>query len=207
MMSSNYEKVSLIDFLEIPASASTGNGSQDEENGEDEEDEVNNPLRNHPIGSWGTGLFECHSNLYPSCFCATFVCGGFWLLGQMAQFTGYARFNLLWFIYCSSLVASIILFATGDPLFEELALVETFLASLLMGLRLHIVRNRRIAEWSYDFNSWQNICIEGCVGACCYTCAVAQQARYLFRYTRMIDGDGKIALPLYSALPATPMNV
>ena len=204
----SFEKVSLNDVSESPlVPVSTGFAPDDELNNYENDLEQNNPLRNHPVGSWGTGLFECHSNLYPSCFCATFVCGGFWLLGQMAQFTGYARFNLLWFLYCFSLVASIILFATGDPLFEELALVQTFLASLNLGLRLYIVRNRRIAEWSYDFNSWQNICIESCAGACCYTCSVAQQARYLFRYTRMFDGDGKIVLPLYSALPAAPTRV
>ena len=78
MMSSSFDKLALSEVSESPLIlASTGKGSQDEENDGVVEDEVNNPLRNHPIGSWGTGLFECPPIFTHPVFVLHLCVGGF----------------------------------------------------------------------------------------------------------------------------------
>mmetsp|Transcript_13815 Transcript_13815/g.18892 ORF Transcript_13815/g.18892 Transcript_13815/m.18892 type:complete len:223 (+) Transcript_13815:22-690(+) len=133
---------------------------------------------------WRDSIFDWPTNLYPSCFCVCCNCYGMYLIAQMTQKTGYQSFSSTLGAFIIVWVVSIIIqFIFGGPIIIILPIIYSLCASI--ALRLHIVQKYNIN----DFNSCQFLG-ECCLGFWCWYCSVAQMARHVYGYSKIIDGDG-----------------
>jgi len=159
------------------------------------------PNRPPPRGYWGSNICDFPMNLFPSCYCACCCMHGCWIVGQMAEKTGFSLFRtvtagyvLMWIITIAIMFTS--LANTG------VWLPPIFMMLVNIGLRLHIVRTRQITECGSPADGCGNLTGECCCGFWCGPCAIAQEARYLYGYTKTFDGDSRIDRPdQYAEVP------
>lgn len=127
-------------------------------------------------GRWKDGLCDCGNNMFPSCFCATCCCSGMYLNAQMAQKTGFMTFRNTLIAYLFAWIFAVLLGIGFLP--------SLFALGFGIFLRLHIVKKYQITS--------PPCCGETCAALCCYTCSVAQMARHVYGYTKVLDGDADI---------------
>eukprot|EP01038_Epipyxis_sp_PR26KG_P010958 gene10958-14717_t len=143
-----------------------------------------------PLNVWGDNICDWPKNLFPSCWCACCCCYGIYIMAQMSQKIGYARFygiigafSIIWFI---GIVVSA---ATGNTgFFTWFPLIFSFIFSIF--LRLQMVKAHNITECGTN-----PYCGEFCCAFWCMPCSVAQMARHLYGYNKVLDGDGDIDRP------------
>jgi len=137
-----------------------------------------------PVNRWSDGICDWFKNLYPSCYCACCVCYGIYIVAQMSQKTGFAKFSTIIGAYAVIYLVSIIITAaTGSTVIIWLPMIFAFLCQL--ALRLYVVRKENITECGSS-----PLIGEFCCGIWCWYCSVAQMARHLYGYTKTLDGDG-----------------
>lgn len=118
----------------------------------------------------------------------------------MAEKTGYASFRTVLGGYTLMWIIAIIIafFNTSSSVVWMPAI---FMMLVNIGLRLHIVKTRGITQCGSPATGCGNLMGEACCGFCCGPCAIAQQARFLYGYTRVFDGDARVDRPdQYSAV-------
>eukprot|EP01039_Chlorochromonas_danica_P003406 gene3406-3732_t len=134
-----------------------------------------------PRGRWSDAICDWHTNLFPSCYCTCCVCCGIWLIAQISQKIGFAPFHrVLWIFAASCLLGFILQLSLGRLLIIWVPLLVSFF--LALSIRLYLVRKEEI----YGLSSLG----EFCVGFWCWPCSVAQMARHLYGYSKVLDGDG-----------------
>ena len=110
----------------------------------------------------------------------------------MAEKTGYQKFQNTLLIYAVVwIVAIIVQLVIG--LSAVVWMPAIFASFFAIGLRLHIVRLHNISECGA--NPCSNALGEVCCGFWCWYCSVAQMARHLYGYTKVLDGDADIHRP------------
>jgi len=108
----------------------------------------------------------------------------------VAQKTGYSSFGCSFGTYVTIFcIFSLIALIVGNL---AVFIIPPLLFSLFfaMGLRVHIARVYNITECG----SCQTIG-EGCTGLFCFYCSIAQMARHVYGYTKVLDGDGDTRRP------------
>ena len=158
-------------------------------------------------GVWRDSLCDCGRNLFPSCWCSFCCCHGAWMLGMVSERTGSLRLSVVVISYAVliTLVAFVNLGAHNYGLGTVFTMV--LLPFVLMGLysawvRMHVVSRMGIRAWSSSHTC--NAVLEGCVGLLCTPCSVAQMARHVYGYTKVMDGDSDPHRPeMYDSLPET----
>jgi hypothetical protein len=100
----------------------------------------------------------------------------------VAQKTAYASFQtvLISFVV-ACIVGFIIEIIFGNAWIVWIPMIFSFCFAI--GLRLHIAAKENITECGGCFG-------ECCVGFWCWYCSVAQMARHVYGYTKVLDGDG-----------------
>eukprot|EP01034_Spumella_vulgaris_P022431 gene22431-28556_t len=100
---------------------------------------------------------------------------------QMSEKTAFASFNrvlsgyaLIWFF---AILGQLLI---GGGLLVWLPMLYALFYSV--SLRLHIVRRYQINEIG--------VVGEACTGYWCWYCSVAQMARHVYGYSKVLDGDG-----------------
>lgn len=150
--------------------------------------------RQRPVGRWGDNICDWPTNLYPSCYCSCCVCCGMWIVAQMAQKTGCSSFrNIAWGWFICGIVGFILalILANGNWIIYIPAIYMCITAIVL---RIHIAKRDNITEMGGCFG-------ECCVGFWCMSCSIAQMARHLYGYTKVLDGDGDPERPDQYAPP------
>jgi len=102
----------------------------------------------------------------------------------MSEKTGMSSFkSVLTGFAIVWVVALILQFIVGGAILWWLPMICAFLYA--MSLRLHIVRKDHITECG------ENGAFGECCCACwCWYCSVAQMARHVYGYSKVLDGDG-----------------
>lgn len=147
-----------------------------------------------PRGYWGSNICDWPRNIFPSCFCACCCLHGVWIIGQMSEKTRFASFRTVFAGYvCLWIIVIAVSFASLMDISVWLPFL--FMVCVNIGLRLHIVRTKGITECGSQADGFSNLCGECCCALWCLPCAVAQQARFLYGYSRVFDGDSRIDRP------------
>lgn len=135
------------------------------------------PLQAAPQGRWKDGLFDCCSNLWPSCGCL-FIFSGVWLVAQMAEKTQMQSFRNIVNAYFGMYILCffVSLFLGGWVMLIPFLLVW----GLSIKLRLHA---------SGYYNIRANTCQEFFTALICPCFSVPQIARHIYGYTKVYDGD------------------
>lgn len=143
------------------------------------------PLQTAPEGRWKDGLFDCCSNLWPSCGCL-FVFSGVWLVAQMAEKTQMQSFRNIVNAYFGMYILCffISLFVGGWVMLLPLILVWI----LSIQLRLHA---------SNHYNIRGGTCQEFLTAFFCPCFSIPQIARHIYGYTKVYDGDSDPLLADY----------
>mmetsp|Transcript_3330 Transcript_3330/g.4597 ORF Transcript_3330/g.4597 Transcript_3330/m.4597 type:complete len:218 (+) Transcript_3330:2-655(+) len=140
--------------------------------------------RTRPLNHWSDSICDWPSNLFPSCYCVCCCCYGVYILAQMAQKTGFAKFNMVIASYVVFYIVGIIIQAvTGIGAVVWFPMIFSFVFQI--ALRLYIVRRDNIS----DCGSSPYIG-EFCCGFWCWYCSIAQMARHTYGYQKILDGDG-----------------
>eukprot|EP01039_Chlorochromonas_danica_P005149 gene5149-5657_t len=139
-------------------------------------------LSARPKNRWSDNICDWHKNLFPSCFCVTFVCFGVWLEAQMAHKLRMAKFWTIIYIFLSYWVVSLILVIIYPSTAVMLWMVFIFAWILSIVLRMRLIAVDNINE--------ANQFKECCIGFWCPPCSIAQMARHLYGYKKRLDGDG-----------------
>lgn len=154
------------------------------------------PNRPPPRGFWGSNICDWPLNLFPSCYCACCCLHGCWIVGQMAEKTGFALFRTISLGYVLMWIITLAISLTSfENRYTVAWLPCLFMMCVNIGLRLHIVRTRQITECGSPADGCGNLVGELCCGLWCLPCAVAQQARFLYGYTKAFDGDSRVDRP------------
>ena len=134
-------------------------------------------LMSAPTGRWKDGLFDCCSNLWPSCGCLL-IFSGVWLVAQMSQKTNWIPFknvvNPYFGLYIICFFIS--LFVGGAVMLIPTALMWI----LTIALRIHIAQHYNIRGGCFQ---------EFLTGFFCPCFSVPQMARHVYGYTKIYDGD------------------
>jgi hypothetical protein len=109
----------------------------------------------------------------------------------MSEKTGYASFRTVLGGYTLMWIIAIIV-AFFNTTSSVVWMPAIFMMLINIGLRLHIVKQRGITQCGSPANGCGNLTGEALCGFCCGPCAIAQQARFLYGYTRVFDGDARI---------------
>lgn len=106
----------------------------------------------------------------------------------MSEKSNFMSFNRVFWSYIAVWIISLILLAATK---FSVAWFPGFFALLFaLGLRMHLVKKYNINECSPS--SPANEIGEGIIGFFCWPCSVAQMARYMYGYTKVLDGDADI---------------
>ena len=103
----------------------------------------------------------------------------------MAEKTGFSYFRTIAIGYvCMWIIAIGVAFTQiGNNIVVWLPFI--FMLLVNMALRLHIVRTRQITECGTPHDGCGNLTGEICCAFFCMSCAIAQQARFLYGYTEV----------------------
>jgi len=146
-----------------------------------------------PVGTWGDNICDCTKNLFPSCYCACCVCYGIWLVAQMAEKTGFAKFNTVITVYVIVwTIAFIIEVVTGVGSGVLVWLPFICTLAYTCALRVFIAQRDSITDCGSGALGLTGEC---CTAFWCVSCSIAQMARYTYGYTQVLDGDGAIHRP------------
>lgn len=139
-----------------------------------------------PPNRWADSICDWPSNLFPSCWCVCCCYCGMWLVAQMAQKTGCCKFTtVLWVSVGVWIVTFTLEVALNRGFMIWLPIVYSLIFSIM--LRLHIVKQNNITECgTYPYPAMLGEC---CCGFWCWYCSVAQMARHLYGYSKVLDGD------------------
>jgi hypothetical protein len=139
--------------------------------------------RQRPINRWADNICDWPTNLYPSCYCTLCACCGIWLVSQMAQKTGCSTFRNVFIGWIACCIFGFILavITGGGGFVYYIPMIYMFITAIV--LRVHLARRDNITEHGGCFG-------ECCVGFWCWSCSVAQMARHLYGYQKVLDGDG-----------------
>eukprot|EP01038_Epipyxis_sp_PR26KG_P016117 gene16117-21905_t len=155
--------------------------------------DVNNqtPARLAPLNRWGDSICDWPSNLFPSCWCACCCCYGVYIMAQISQKVGYAKFSgvigAFSIVYIIGIIVSI---ATGNVnFFTWFPALFAFIFSII--LRLQMVKLHNITECGTN----NPYCGEFCCAFWCMPCSIAQMARHVYGYSKVFDGDADIDRP------------
>lgn len=159
-----------------------------------QQQQVTPPNRPPPPGFWGSNICDWPRNLFPSCWCACCCLHGCWIVGQMAEKTGFSYFRTIAIAYVCMWIITIAI------TFTQLASIVVWLPFLFMlfvniALRLHIVRTRQITECGSPADGCGNLSAEFCCGFWCMFCAISQQARLLYGYTEVSSNHLEVEMP------------
>ena len=130
------------------------------------------------VGRWSDGICKCYKNIYPSCYCTTFACHGCWLVGMMQEKTkccgGGWHKSIVGIYTFLLLLGFVLMFAKDTPSGHGHAgwIPWLFITIVAIGLRLHIVKQQHIREWSTD--ECLNNTGEICTGLWCSPCSICQ---------------------------------
>mmetsp|Transcript_39117 Transcript_39117/g.28917 ORF Transcript_39117/g.28917 Transcript_39117/m.28917 type:complete len:222 (+) Transcript_39117:60-725(+) len=142
------------------------------------------PRRPYPRNRWGDSICDWPLNLYPSCYCVCCVCCGMYLAAQIGQKTGYSNMNaVLWAFFAFCVLGFFLQIFFGSVLIVWIPMA--FAGIYAIGLRLHIVRRENITDCGAN-----PVMGECCVAFWCWYCSVAQMARHVYGYNKVLDGDG-----------------
>jgi len=130
-------------------------------------------------GKWKDDVCDCGNNLWPSCFCSFFCCGGMWLSAQMAHKTGFMTFRNALIAYAFAWIFALLLGISFLP--------SLFITGFTIFLRMHIAKKYQINQ--------APCCGECCCAFWCAPCSVAQMARHVYGYSKVLDGDADIDRP------------
>ena len=142
-------------------------------------------------------LFNCHTNLWPSCACVFF--GGpiftMYLAAQISDkiklIKHHRLFGIYILFYILCILISIIFFIViyerdGKEDFDEAYLIAYGPSHIMffyyIYLRLEFVKRLNIDE---------DECTSICIGWFCSSCSICQMARHLWKYEFILDGDGR----------------
>lgn len=110
-------------------------------------------------------------------------------ISLVSEKSGYMSFNRAFGSYVVVWIFALILqLAVGSSFVIWIPAI--FASFFAIGLRLHIVKRYHINECSTS--SPMNEIGECCTGFWCWYCSVAQMARYMYGYTKVLDGDADI---------------
>jgi hypothetical protein len=140
--------------------------------------------RQYPRGRWGDSICDWPLNLFPSCYCVCCVCCGIYLAAQIGQKVGYSNFiSVLWAFAAMCVIGFFVqIFTANNAWIVWIPLA--FAGIYAIGLRMYIAKKENITECG------NNPALgECCVGFWCFYCSVAQMARHVFGYTKVLDGD------------------
>jgi len=142
-------------------------------------------------GSWGSGICDWSSNLYPSCYCTCCCMHGMYIMGQMAERHECGKFNTIVSLYVLTWLFAIILELrqqkkSGAILFWIPCIFSIFIS---VCLRLHIVKKYNIRNATVSYCSQIQEFMEGLL---CCPCSTSQMARYTYGYVRVLDGDARL---------------
>lgn len=140
-----------------------------------------------PQNRWADNICDWPKNLWPSCWCACCCMNGCYITSQIAEKVGCAKFNVLISMYIVIYIIAIIVQAvTGQ---NTVVWLPAICASIFaICVRMHIVKKDNITECGTD--SCCNLFGECCCGFWCNCCSIAQMARHIYGYTKVLDGDG-----------------
>jgi Cys-rich protein (TIGR01571 family) len=162
-----------------------------------------------PTGAFRDGLFNCFSNIWPSCFCvANFYGGGILPAFMAAQISHRIRFLSAKAIAASYIAVLLIFILIG--LFVRVSLTSNitdaqavaaanseanedmewlfYAPSLGFLIFLVVLRLKFVDYFKIQESPLQTVA----VGLCCASCSLCQMARHLFGYKRVLDGDGRL---------------
>jgi len=112
---------------------------------------------------------------------------GCYITSQISEKVGFGKFNILICLYIAIYIIAIVVeVETGIGSVVWLPFICVFLYAI--ALRLHIVKRDNITECGSD--GCCNLFGECCCGFWCFCCSVAQMARHVYGYTKVLDGDG-----------------
>ena len=141
-----------------------------------------------PPNKWTDGLCSVLTNIFPSCYCATFCCYGQYILAQMSEKTQFASFKTAMIAFLIIWIASIIWGLSVIPkdviLWTPIICTGLFAASL----RVHIAKRDNISDSCCCQDRNCNYCGEWCKGFICVGCNICQMARHVCGYINMFDG-------------------
>lgn len=147
-----------------------------------------------PYGQWESNICNWPANLWPSCYCACCCYCGIYLIAQMAEKTKCMRFHYVLLVWGIAVVVGIIIQALSPgAALSFVYLPATVSIIIAIALRLHIVHTTGIRECGNP--GCMNNCGECCCGFWCHSCSVAQMARHLYGYSKILDGDADIHRP------------
>jgi hypothetical protein len=175
--------------------------------GGNQQDQISSS-RPPPRGYWGSHICDWPRNVFPSCYCAFCCMHGCWIVGQMSEKTGFSRFQTVTAGYVVMWVLTLVIMFAGKLENTGVWLPPLFMMLVNIGLRLHIVRTRQITECGTPADSCRNLTGECCCALWCGPCSIAQQARYVYGYNKIFDGDARVDRPdQYTQVPTPVQSV